>query len=340
MDISRSPQKGVRMSEKIAIDVVEGHALEIEADVLALKYAQQYYGVDKLVAACLAQAGIEKTRMKPNIGRFRLVPTDSAISAENALFIGVVDLYDFGYREIREFARRVLSSLADAAPEVRHIAATLHGAGYGLDEIESFEAEMAGFLDAIGSGDVPRSLERITIIERNPGRVRRLLPILDELYPGIAPRKTSTRNRKVRDERLRAAGYASDAKSHVFVAMPFTDKLDDTYHFGIQSAVRAAGFVCERADLAAFVGDVLQWIQNRIRTSSFVIAELTDANPNVYLEVGYAWGCGVPVVLLTQATTQLKFDVRGQKCLVYRNIRELEKLLRAELENLRANDAI
>ncbi len=336
------------MNEKIAIDVVEGDALEIDADVLALKYAQQYYGVDKLVATRLVQAGIENTRMKPSIGGFRLVPTDSAISAENALFIGVVDLYDFGYREIREFASRVLSSLAAAPSEVRHIAATLHGAGYGLDEIESFEAEMAGFLDAIGSGNVPRSLERITIIERNPGRVKRLLPILDELYPGTPPRKTSTTNREARDERLRAAGPAADAKSHVFVAMPFTRELEDTYHYGIQEPVRAAGFVCERADLAAFVGDVLQWIQNRIRTSSLVIADLTDANPNVYLEVGYAWGCGVPVVLLTQATAHLKFNVKGQKCLVYDNIRELEKLLRGELQkllrgelqNLRADDTI
>ena len=327
------------MNEKIAIEVVEGDALQIDADVLALKYAQQHYGVDEFVAARLAQAGIEETRMKPRIGEFQMVATNSAISAENALFIGVVELYEFGYREIREFARSVLSSLAGAASEVRHIAATIHGAGYGLDEIESFEAEMAGFLDAIGSGDVPRSLERITIIERNPGRAKRLLPILEELYPGTAPHKTSATKQKARDERLRAAGYASDAKSHVFVAMPFTTQFDDTYHFGIQNVVRTAGFVCERADLAAFVGDVMQWIRNRIRTSSLVIADLTDANPNVYLEVGYAWGCGVPVVLLTQATTHLKFDVRGQKCLVYRNIRELEKLLCTELENLRANDA-
>ena len=328
--------RGVRMNEKIVIEVVEGDALEIDADVLALKYAQQYYGVDELVAARLVQAGIEETRMKPRIGGFRLVPTNSAISAENALFIGVVDLYEFGYREIREFARRVLSSLAGAASEVRHIATTVHGAGYGLDEIEAFDAEVAGFLDAIGSGDVPRLLERITIIERNPSRVERLSPILEELYPGTAPYKTSTTNQKATDERLRAAGYASDAKPHVFVAMPFRSELDDTYHYGIQNAVRTAGFVCERADLATFVGDVMQWVQNRIRTSSLVIADLTDANPNVYLEVGYAWGCGVPVVLLTQATTHLKFDVRGQRCLVCGSIRELEKSLRAELENLRA----
>ena len=328
------------MKDKIAITVVEGDALEIDADVLALKYAQQYYGVDELVAARLLQAGIENTRMKPRIGGFRLVPTNSAISAENALFIGVVDLYEFGYREIRDFARRVLSSLAGAASEVRHIATTVHGAGYGLDEIEAFEAEVAGFLDAIESGDIPRSLERITIIERNPGRVARLLPILEELYPETTLYKTSTTNQRARDERLRAAGYASDAKSHVFVAMPFTSEFDDAYHFGIQNPVRTAGFVCERADLATFVGDVMQWIQNRIRTSSLVIADLTDANPNVYLEVGYAWGCGVPVVLLTQDTTHLKFDLQNQKCLVYGSIQQLEEKLCAELENLRANDAI
>ena len=278
--------------------------------------------------------------MKPRIGEFQMVPTNSAISAENALFIGVVDLYEFGYREIREFARRVLSSLAGDASEVRHIATTIHGAGYGLDEIESFEAEMAGFLDAIGSGDVPRSLERITIIERNPRRVELLLPILEELYPGRATHKISTTNGKTRDERLRDAGYASDAKSRVFVAMPFTRELDDTYHYGILNAVRTAGFVCERADRAAFVGDMMQWILDRIRTSSFVIADLTDANPNVYLEVGYAWGCGVPVVLLTQDTTHLKFDLQGQKCLVYGSIQKLEEKLCAELENLRTNDAI
>lgn len=116
--------------------------------------------------------------------------------------------------------------------------------------------------------------------------------------------------------------------------------MDDTYHYGIQNAVRAAGFVCERADRTSFVGDVVQWVLNRIRTASLVIADLTDANPNVYLEVGYAWGREVPVVLLTQATTDLEFNVRGQRCLVYGgSTQKLEESLRAELENLRANDA-
>jgi hypothetical protein len=32
--------------------------------------------------------------------------------------------------------------------------------------------------------------------------------------------------------------------------MPFAPEYDDLFHYGIQGAVHAAGFLCERADLA------------------------------------------------------------------------------------------
>ena len=137
-------------------------------------------------------------------------------------------------------------------------------------------------------------------------------------------------------ERLRAAGYASAAKAHVFVAMPFKEDMDDTYHYGIQGAVRAAGFLCERADLSSFTGDVLEWVRGRLKTASLVVADLTDANPNVYLEVGFAWGCDVPTVLLVREKTKLLFDVRGQRCLSYKNIKHLEESLAKELIALKA----
>ena len=78
----------------------------------------------------------------------------------------------------------------------------------------------------------------------------------------------------------------------------------------------------------------MQWVQHRIQTSSLVIADLTEGNPNVYLEVGYVWGCGIPVVLIVQDTDHLKFDVQGQWCLVYKSIRELEQVLSEELQQL------
>src|SRR5205085_7405644 len=109
------------------------------------------------------------------------------------------------------------------------------------------------------------------------------------------------------------------------------------YHYGIQRAVNAAGLLCERVDLSTFAGDVLERVRLKIRSAKFVVADLTDANPNVYLEVGYAWGVGVPTVLVVKNTDHLKFDVRGQRCLVYTKIQDLEDKLTRELQNLRGN---
>jgi nucleoside 2-deoxyribosyltransferase len=79
----------------------------------------------------------------------------------------------------------------------------------------------------------------------------------------------------------------------------------------------------------------MEWVRTRISSARLVIADLSDANPNVYLEVGYAWGCGRPTVLLVKDTAQLKFDVRGQRCLVYQKIKDLETSLRSELDGLK-----
>jgi hypothetical protein len=144
------------MSKPITIEVVSDDALQFSADVLALKYAQDLYGVDALVNEKLTQAG-RHVAFPPPSG-FRLEQSVAGIRAARLLFVGVPTLREFGYREIRDFGRKVLSSLAGKAPETRHLALTLHGAGYGLDEVEAFEAEVAGLLDAISSHDTPDEL--------------------------------------------------------------------------------------------------------------------------------------------------------------------------------------
>jgi hypothetical protein len=42
-------------------------------------------------------------------------------------------------------------------------------------------------------------------------------------------------------------------------------------------------------------------------------------------------------VLLVRDTTDLKFDVKGQRCLVYKSIKHLEETLGKELTALAAN---
>jgi hypothetical protein len=194
---------------------------------------------------------------------------------------------------------------------------TVHGVRYGLDESESFESQIAGFVDAIKSGEIPERLKIITFAEKNFGRAQRLRNLLEQVIAdGLIEFDTKWNIKNVTPdatEKLRSVGYASNSKKHVFVAMPFCADMEDLYDYGISSAVRASGFLCERADLSAFAGDVMQWVRERIRSASLIVADLTGSNPNVYLEVGYAWGCGVPTVLLVNDTDDLKFDVRGQR---------------------------
>lgn len=127
---------------------------------------------------------------------------------------------------------------------------------------------------------------------------------------------------------------------HVFVAMPFSVEMEDTYYYGIQRAVSSNELQCVRLDEAAFTGDILQQIKTSINTAVAVVVELSGANPNVHLELGYAWGKDIPTVLLLRDGENLCFDVRGQKYLKYRTIKDLETALTEELARLKANGSI
>jgi hypothetical protein len=326
----------------VDISVVRGDALDVAADVLILKHAQALYGVDAKVVSRLERHGIDLAApgRLPSPGAFRLVESGGLLGAAAVLFIGVAELGRFGYAEIREFARRSLAVLADTLPAAIDVAMTTHGAGFGLDETEAFRAEVAGIVEALESAEHPKMLRRIVIVEHDAGRVQRLQRQLDEIFPGgIASIRSAMQQpaMALQSDALRTAGAESRAKAHVFVAMPFAKEFDDRFHYGIHTAIRSAGYLCERADMASFVGDVLAWVKDRIDTADLVVADLTGANPNVYLEVGYAWGRGLPTILLASDEKDLLFDVRGQRCLVYMNsIRTLEQQLTNELAKLAA----
>lgn len=322
----------------VDVEVVQGDVLKFEADVLVLKYAQDFYGVDEVVARKLMDAGFSFRGKLPKENGFRLISSSGTVASDQILFVGVAPLRQFGYQKIRGFARKSLQALAGKAPSTRDICMTLHGAGYGLDEAEAFESEIAGLVDAITNKDYPERLERISIVERNRGRAERLKDALDNFLPSRQIGENLERHLSElgaeKSERFRSVGYSSEGKPHVFVAMPFSDEMEDTYHYGIQGAVKSAGFLCERVDSEAFTGDILDRIKDRIKDAEFVVADLTTANPNVYLEVGYAWGCDVPVILTINDTEELKFDVQGQNCIEYDRIKDLEEKLESYLKKL------
>lgn len=328
----------------VNVEVVHGDALEVDADVLALKYARAFYGVDHEVVSRL-KAHDAISDMSPPVGGFRIIPSRGVIAASRVLFVGVVDLYEFNYLQIRQFSADALAHLAEETPYTRVIAFTLHGPGYGLDESECFLSELGGIAEAVTMGNCPPALSIVKIVEFDRRRAERLGELLESHLPGglIEADERTLRRRlgKQRSETLRAVGYDSGGKPHVFVAMPFSEEMGDLFHYGIRQAVNSNGFLCERIDQEPAVGDVLARIKERIRTAQWVVAELTGASPNVYLEVGYAWGSGVPTILLVKRdhVGSLCFDVAGQRCVVYSSIRDLEEKLSTELSALASQSA-
>jgi hypothetical protein len=339
------------MPTAVELRIEHGDATAFEADVLALKYAQGFHGVDEVVAESLGRVGISPIALQLSIGQFAYVETHGSIRATHALFVGVPRLRSFSYPQIREFASQVLHILAGQAPTTKHLAMTIHGAGYGLDEVESCVVQVEGYLDALRAGSLPDALRRISIVDRDTGRVQRLRQALttrfaenaaltaadsEGIYLLSAPPSGGAVSKQT-ETAAPESGDETTAKSHIFVAMSFSKQLDDVFHYGIQAPVHAAGYVCERMDHVAFAGEIISWLKQRIETADIVIAELSGSNPNVYLEVGYAWGKGRPTILLSPKVEELAFDVQGHRCLIYDSIRDLETQLTRELSSLRAH---
>ena len=131
-------------------------------------------------------------------------------------------------------------------------------------------------------------------------------------------------------ERVPKPVFASDKTKEALVLMPFDGSYDDIYQFGIKYVLEKRGYHCIRIDEKSFHGQVIDEIQRSIVESDVIVAEMTDKNPNVYYEVGYAHGLGKHPILITKQANTLPFDLRGYKHIVYKG--EI-KTLRSELKS-------
>jgi hypothetical protein len=318
----------------IALRVVNGDALDVPADVLILKYAQGFHGVDREAARRLDVFN----DVSPDVGATVVVPGNRSVAASAVMFLGVRQLSRFAYAEIRKFGRRAITEAARLLPEAAQISLTLHGPGYGLDEVEAFNSELAGIVDAVTHNEAGAALRVITFVEHNEGRARRVQQALITAIPGGALKSGVVAKQAgveaAAADRLSTVGYDSASKAHVFVAMPFSPEFEDVYAFGITPAAHASNLLVERMDQASFTGDVVAHMRGRIEGARLFIADVTGANPNVYLEIGFAWGNNIPTVLVCRDIDELRFDVRGHRCLSYTNIVELQRKLTKEIASL------
>lgn len=124
-----------------------------------------------------------------------------------------------------------------------------------------------------------------------------------------------------------------------FIVMQFSDQFNALYSDVIKPTCEKFGFEVVRADDIYNSGLIIQDIVRSIRESSFVIADITPDNPNVFYEVGYAHGIGKTTILLSdRRRDKLPFDVSGFRTLFYDNTiggkKAVEDSLTKHLENL------
>jgi hypothetical protein len=116
-----------------------------------------------------------------------------------------------------------------------------------------------------------------------------------------------------------------------FVLMPFADRFQPIYDDHIRPEVQRARLRCERADEIRGTSLITWDIWEKINRARFLIADLTDRNPNVFYELGLAHAISKDVILLTQSMDFVPFDLKALRCIVYeftpRGVQLLEKRL-------------
>lgn len=115
----------------------------------------------------------------------------------------------------------------------------------------------------------------------------------------------------------------------IAVMMPFADDPEiDPVFLSIKEGAESAGFECKRVDQLRTPTDITEDIRELICKSHAVIADISNMNPNVLYELGFAHGKGKRTVLLSNDSLgKLPFDISHQRIFQYtRSKSDLEKL--------------
>jgi len=148
-----------------------------------------------------------------------------------------------------------------------------------------------------------------------------------ELYREALVLLESGKYRELRTETL------EDAKGQYcfFICPMDNQEVDHNYEYVIKPGVKQFRFDIQRVDEISHTGTITDEIMRAIDRSRFIIADLTDARPNCYYEVGYAHAQGKPVIILAKEGTPRHFDISTYKWNFWEGYKDLKPKLEKEL---------
>lgn len=109
-------------------------------------------------------------------------------------------------------------------------------------------------------------------------------------------------------------------KDYCFVAQPFDkDIYDRRYSDIVEPVVNSCGLECYRVDRDDSVEIPVNSMEDRIAKAALIIAEISEDNPNVWYEVGFAFALKKPVIMVCSSDRRspYPFDIQHKSILVY-----------------------
>ena len=123
---------------------------------------------------------------------------------------------------------------------------------------------------------------------------------------------------------------AEKRRSLVAVMMPINPAFNQVYET-IRDATSLMNLECQRADDIWESQTVMQDVVSLIARARLVIVDCTNANPNVFYEMGIAHALGQDVVPITQSNSDVPFDISHLRYLKYLDNSEGRQQLRQDL---------
>jgi hypothetical protein len=321
---------GKRAGRHFRFEIVHNLVEFFACDVLVLKYAGRYYGADLHVATIFEQRGQRIDQKLLRAGQPLLFDSNGWISAKKVLFLPTSPANRFSYHDIRSFVEQALNFIALQSPESRHITMTIHGMGFGLDEQEAVMAQLGGIIDRLQSDSISPFLERISIVEFQKDRSERLQRAVSDFFEEVdyaSPSEGEDWGYDLhfsKQEKVESPNAGKESvKPFAFVHLPHEQSLEDIFYYGIQRPIHAMGLLCERSterdeSLPIKMDSVLQ----RIDLAKAFICDVSEKNPDLYLQLGYALGKGIPIALISR-----KENPDFADAIPYQKIWELEERL-------------
>jgi len=125
-------------------------------------------------------------------------------------------------------------------------------------------------------------------------------------------------------------------QGYAFIAMPMINGRHDfdDVHDAIKEAAQRCGIQAERVDEPHSTDRITDRILESIRRAEYVIADLTEARPNVYFEAGYAHALRKTPIYIAREGTQLEFDLKDYPVIFFNNLRQLKDSLEQRLRGI------